>query len=542
MPLLHRALAALRYVDLCVCKKRVAWHLARTCALVLAEVLPRPPSAQSASALAQYHTKSLQLAAGQLLLRPSEPLGRLDGSEGHVSLHAAVVDEASGRTLIAPLLPLDEPADDVSAEAPEPSPPPSGPQQQQPPPLQVGFDELCHVAVPWRAQTGDALERLARDVRGDVEAIASLIELAQRLLPGAMADTAENTAPTSARGESCSFDALRRPSTSSRAESSSFDASALDVPLPLLAEMARLAERCVSAVGVEFGVHVREAVHSVQLASIQLAALHAEVAHLKETLGAARAHVAPKQAALQQRRRERTLELVGAGVETIEVKLAVFREERRALIERHLSLQSATATGEQQPGGAQSSAPEPAEASEAVPAAPEETAAMAAAAAAAALPPTGAATEEAPNSQQLRIDAIDAQMADLLSVQAELEAEAAVLGEQARPSLGFALKFTERQRWLDLVVAELEALSAERASQLVKQHTLGFQRADVLELLDEEACLYTEVQQQHEELRELEKLIVLRSRSSAQHVDALCSQVALGDPTNGPIADPLMTP
>ena len=93
MPLLERTLASMHFVNLSVAQKRLAWWIARRCAVSIRASLARPPPrliTRAEGVAGPAH--GLQLASGQPLLMLLDADGRLRGGEGQTQFAVTHLD------------------------------------------------------------------------------------------------------------------------------------------------------------------------------------------------------------------------------------------------------------------------------------------------------------------------------------------------------------------------------------------------------------------------------------------------------------------
>ena len=95
MPLLERTLASMHFINLSVAQKRLAWWIARRCAVSIRASLARPPPrliTRAEGVAGPAH--GLQLASGQPLLMLLDTDGRLRGGEGQTQFAVTHLDGA----------------------------------------------------------------------------------------------------------------------------------------------------------------------------------------------------------------------------------------------------------------------------------------------------------------------------------------------------------------------------------------------------------------------------------------------------------------
>ena len=176
LPLVKEALSALRYIDLCVGRKRVAWHLAQACAATLVRVLGRPPRAPPSARERSAGATSLQLRGDSVLLMLTDKADRIGGGEGGGHLFAVVdadeLPQSERHTLCVEKV-VPEHADEADAIA-------KGLVEPQP----CSFDEFSQVMLPWRQQTDDSMGRVLEGARSDVHCVTQLSTLSEMLEPG----------------------------------------------------------------------------------------------------------------------------------------------------------------------------------------------------------------------------------------------------------------------------------------------------------------------------------------------------------------------
>ena len=176
LPLLLRALSTVRYADLPVWKKRVAWHFALRCSERLVEALPRkpvpPPRKNEASSGLR-----LRLCLDQPLMVLIDTAARAAGGEGdgrlHVVSHVPEVGDgkkAAGASLAQELIPASG----------------SGAFDFEPFSLPVRFDDLSQAVLPWRAPREGLVEALLNGARRDVQALRELQRVASEFSSGEM--------------------------------------------------------------------------------------------------------------------------------------------------------------------------------------------------------------------------------------------------------------------------------------------------------------------------------------------------------------------
>ena len=167
LPLLLRGISSVRYIDMSIMKKRVAWHTVLKCAEVLAEALPRKPLQPP---------KNASGAVAKLKLSPEQPLmmlpdasARVAGGEGAYRLHAVVDDPAASK-----------PGGSCMSQEIIPS---SGTGEMKGLSLPVAFDDFTQVVIPWHQPTGSTVETILKGARGDVSTVGQLRKLGSASVP-----------------------------------------------------------------------------------------------------------------------------------------------------------------------------------------------------------------------------------------------------------------------------------------------------------------------------------------------------------------------
>jgi hypothetical protein len=305
--LMHRSLCAIRYVDLSVWKKRLAWYTARKCAAALLNVLPREPKPpQTIATLARLN---LKLCVDQLLLRAPHAWQKDDALVPEVSVVIESSQTQRGTH-------ENTQADALTASLD------SGHESRAAATRNVVIvDRFSQAVLPWQLDTGEQMQKLYDATLRDLHAIGQL-------------RTASRAAPV------CDWHAIREQFISPIASVLAYVRSLLDATDLAQLDMSKSKSLLVTASVNDANKRPSEALLlkilggavALQRSSIKLHLIDREVEQAKADIDGAVEPICASHALLHQRRLPMAQRVVALSVRGVEEETQLLEAELQLLL------------------------------------------------------------------------------------------------------------------------------------------------------------------------------------------------------------------